>query len=54
MALATWTQQQILDQLISGYSWSGSTITYAFPTAASGMYGSQELAGFVGLNAKLQ
>ncbi|WP_300334416.1 M10 family metallopeptidase C-terminal domain-containing protein [Accumulibacter sp.] len=54
MALATWTQQQILDQLISGYSWSGSTITYAFPTAASGMYGSQELAGFVGLNATQQ
>jgi serralysin len=54
MALATWTQQQILDQLISGYSWSGSTITYAFPTASSGMYGSQELAGFSGLNATQQ
>ncbi|HRL75763.1 MAG TPA: M10 family metallopeptidase C-terminal domain-containing protein [Candidatus Accumulibacter phosphatis] len=55
MALASWTQQQILDQLISGYSWSGSTITYAFPTASSGMYGgNNELPGFVGLNAVQQ
>ncbi len=54
MALASWTQQQILDQLISGYRWSGSTITYAFPTLSSGMYGSQELAGFAGLNAAQQ
>jgi hypothetical protein len=28
MALASWTQQQILDQLISGSRWSGPTITY--------------------------
>ncbi|TLD44085.1 MAG: Serralysin C [Accumulibacter sp.] len=55
MALASWTQQQILDQLISGYSWSGSSISYAFPTAASGMYGgNNELPGFVGLNATQQ
>jgi len=55
MALASWTQQQILDQLISGYRWNGSTITYAFPTAASGMYGgNNELPGFVGLNAPQQ
>jgi len=54
MALASWTQQQILDQLISGSRWSGPTITYAFPTAASGIYGSQELSGFVGLNAQQQ
>jgi serralysin len=54
MALASWTQQQILDQLISGSRWSGPTITYAFPAAASGIYGSQELSGFVGLNAAQQ
>ena len=55
MALASWTKQQILDQLISGYSWSGSTITYAFPTAPSGMYGgNNELPGFVGLNTTQQ
>jgi serralysin len=54
MALASWTQQQILDQLISGARWSGPTITYAFPAAASGIYGSQELSGFVGLNAAQQ
>ncbi|HMW16620.1 MAG TPA: M10 family metallopeptidase C-terminal domain-containing protein [Accumulibacter sp.] len=54
MALASWSQQQILDQLISGYSWSGSTISYAFPTSSTAIYGSQELAGFVGLNAVQQ
>jgi Ca2+-binding RTX toxin-like protein len=55
MALASWTQQQILDQLISGYRWSGSTITYAFPTTASGIYGgNNELPGFVGLNVAQQ
>ena len=54
MALASWSQQQILDQLISGSSWSGSTISYAFPTTSSGIYGSQELTGFVGLNLTQQ
>ncbi|MBL8397830.1 MAG: M10 family metallopeptidase C-terminal domain-containing protein [Candidatus Accumulibacter sp.] len=54
MALASWSQQQILDQLISGNSWSGSTISYAFPTSSAAIYGSQELAGFVGLNAAQQ
>jgi hypothetical protein len=48
VALASWTQQQILAQLDSGSHWSGSTITYAFPTSSSGLYGSQELAGFQG------
>ncbi|MBL8406745.1 MAG: M10 family metallopeptidase C-terminal domain-containing protein [Candidatus Accumulibacter sp.] len=54
MALASWTQQQILAQLDSGSHWSGSTITYAFPTSSSGLYGSQEQAGFQGLNSLQQ
>lgn len=54
MALASWTQQQVLDQLDSGYHWSGSTITYAFPTSTSGIYGSSELSGFVALNTSQQ
>ncbi|MBV5297750.1 MAG: M10 family metallopeptidase C-terminal domain-containing protein [Rhodoferax sp.] len=54
MALANWSSQQILDQLLSGASWSGSSITYAFPTASAGMYGSTELSGFKALNATQQ
>jgi serralysin len=54
VALASWTQEQILAQLDTGYHWSGSTITYAFPTTSSGIYGSSELSGFQGLNATQQ
>ncbi len=54
MALANWSQQQILAQLVSGSSWSGGVITYAFPTVSSGMYGSAERAGFKPLNATQQ
>jgi serralysin len=54
VALASWTQEQILAQLDTGYHWSGGTITYAFPTSSSGIYGSAELAGFQGLNATQQ
>lgn len=54
MALSSWTQQQVLDQLDSGYHWSGSTITYAFPTSSSGIYGSSELSGFVAFNTTQQ
>lgn len=54
MSLASWTTQQILAQLDSGYKWFGSTITYAFPTSASGMYGFDELSGFQALNAPQQ
>jgi serralysin len=54
MALANWSNQQILNQLLSGASWSGSVITYAFPTTSSGMYGTNERAGFTALNAAQQ
>lgn len=54
MALANWTKEQILDQLLSGASWSGNLITYALPTVSSGMYGYSELTGFKSLNATQQ
>ncbi|MDY0013340.1 MAG: M10 family metallopeptidase C-terminal domain-containing protein [Rhodocyclaceae bacterium] len=54
MALTTWTQQQVFDQLSSGYSWSGAAITYAFPTNTNGIFGSQEAAGFQSLNGTQQ
>ena len=40
MALAQWTDDQVFNQLNSGLKWSGSTITYAFATSGSAMYGS--------------
>ena len=54
MALANWSQQQILDQLVSGASWSSSIITYAFPTVSTGIVGSTERAGFNPLTATQQ
>jgi len=54
MALAMWTQKQVLDQLDSGSHWSAGTITYAFPTSSSGIYGRQEAGGFQGFNATEQ
>lgn len=51
MALASWTNQQVIDQLDSGRHWSGSLITYAFPTNSAGIYGQQgESIAFAGLN----
>lgn len=43
---ANWTIAQVLTQLDSGTKWAGSTITYAFPTTASGLYSQGEAAGF--------
>ena len=54
MALGVWSQAQVLAQLDSGSHWSGSAITYAFPTTSSGMRGTDELSGFQGLNATQQ
>mgnify|MGYP000134844418 CR=1 FL=1 len=54
MALASWTDQQIIDQLNSGYKWSGSTITYTFATSSAGIYGSTEGTGFTALNSAQQ
>jgi serralysin len=56
MALPTWTLQQVLGQLNSGMLWSGSTITYAFPTSAGGMQTSDftETPGFIAADSGTQ
>ena len=55
MPLPTWTNAQVINQLNSGSLWSGSTITYAFPTSTAGltaMFG--ETAGFSAFTAQQQ
>ncbi len=54
MTLAVWTDAQVLNQLITGYAWSGSTITYSFPTANTYMTGTTEKTGFTPFNATQQ
>lgn len=55
MSIVNWTLAQVIAQLKTGYQWSGSTITYAFPTSASGMHGEDgETAGFRAFNATQQ
>lgn len=48
MALPIWTNDQIIQQLDGGVAWTGSTITYAFPTVAAAMYSwdNSEVTGF--------
>jgi serralysin len=51
MPLTVWTDTQVLNQLVSGAKWTGSTITYSFPTLSSGMYtGNGEAGGFQAFN----
>ncbi len=55
MALPIWTNQEVLDQLNTEFSWGSSVITYTFPTKSSGMYGaSSAKKGFSALNADQQ
>lgn len=54
MAIANWTLTQVLAQLNTGYKWSGSTITYSFPTSAGGMFSQGEGAGFRAVNSSQQ
>lgn len=55
MALSSWTDQQVINQLNSGYKWSGSLITYSFPTTVSAMATySGEGSGFSALNVTQQ
>lgn len=54
MALSSWTDQQVIDQLDSGYKWSGPTITYSFPTSANAMYAVDEAPGFTALTTEGQ
>jgi serralysin len=55
MALALWTNDQVFDQLYSGFKWSGTTITYAFASSATAIYGGGgEAAGFSAMTATEQ
>ncbi len=54
MALSSWTDEQILDQLNSGYRWTNSTITYAFPQSWDGVYWDTEDGSSLALTASQQ
>src|SRR5438876_370855 len=55
MAKPVFTNAQIIAQLNSGYHWSGSVITYGFPTDATWLPSSYaEKPGFSALNATQQ
>jgi uncharacterized protein YaiE (UPF0345 family) len=54
MVATNWTNQQVLAQLDSKLHWTGSVITYAFPTSIAGLTGTTELSGFKGLSAYQQ
>ncbi|WP_395698979.1 hypothetical protein [Aquabacterium sp.] len=54
MSIANWTLAQVIAQLNTGNKWSGSTITYAFPTDAGSLYAGGEGAGFRAVNATQQ
>jgi len=43
---SNWSLNEVLAQLNSGRKWSSSTISYTFPTTASGMFSQGEAAGF--------
>jgi serralysin len=49
MAKPVWTNDQIVDQLDSGYNWSGLALTYGFPSSAS-WFDFAEKNGFTTLN----
>lgn len=53
--LTGWTSTQIVEQLDTGYRWTGTTITYGFAQAVGAIYaGLGESAGFTALNAVQQ
>lgn len=47
---ANWSINDVLAQLNSGRTWNSSTISYAFPAAASGLFSQGESAGFRAVN----
>lgn len=51
MTIANLTLTQVLDQLNSGRSWSGASISYSFPGTAPGLYSQGEAAAFRAFNA---
>ena len=53
MAKPIWTDAQIIDQLDTGYHWSGTNLTYAFPTNANWLPSSSpEKGSFTALSAE--
>lgn len=54
MSVQNWTDSQVLAQLVSGERWSGSTITYAFPLTAAGLYSDGEDSAFRAVNLAQQ
>ena len=53
MAKPIWTDAQIIDQLDTGNHWSGTNLTYAFPTNASWLPSSSpEKGSFTALSAE--
>ena len=54
MTATVWTNQQVLNQMVSGAKWTGTTITYAFPSTTTGLSGSYQLAGFSPFTATQQ
>jgi serralysin len=53
MAKSIWSNEKIFKQLDSGAHWSGGSLTYSFPTSASGL-ANGEAAGFSPLNGAQQ
>ena len=51
MTIANLTLAQVLDQLNSGRSWSGASISYSFPNTAPGLYSQGEAAAFRAFDA---
>lgn len=51
---ANWTNTQVINQLVSGQRWFGATITYAFPSLASGLTSYGEAANFRAVNSSQQ
>ena len=54
MTLQVWSNAQILAQIGSGQYWSGSTITYSFPTTSANFSDQTTAAGFSGFSAQQQ
>jgi serralysin len=54
MSVQNWTDGQVLAQLVSGERWGGSTITYAFPLTAAGLYADGEGSAFRAVNLAQQ
>jgi serralysin len=54
MALPNWTDQQVIDQLVTPYKWYSSSISYSFPKTSSEISGTDQIPGFSSLNSNQQ